>query len=94
VPTLWPQCRSAIFLKIADVRACASSGVDETQAIHCALHEFALKVLPQYEADDGPLFSTELRQVRKAWSYEGSARLVDRSATLQNIPWFFEKRET
>lgn len=26
-------------------------GVDETQAIHLALHELAAKVLPQYEAD-------------------------------------------
>jgi hypothetical protein len=71
VPTLWPQCRSAIFLKIADVRACASLGVDETHPIHRALHEFALKVLPQYEADDGPLSSTQLRQIKKAWSYKG-----------------------
>jgi hypothetical protein len=94
VPTLWPQCRSAIFLKVAAVCACASLGVDETQAIHRALHEFALKVLPQYEADGGPLSSTQLRQIKKARSYEGSARLGDRSATLRNNPWFFEKRET
>jgi hypothetical protein len=40
-------------------------GVDETQAIHMALHEMAVKVLPQYEADDGPLTATQLRQIRK-----------------------------
>jgi hypothetical protein len=40
-------------------------GVDETQAIHRALHELALKVLPQYEADDGPLTATQLRQIKK-----------------------------
>lgn len=40
-------------------------GVDETQAIHLALHELAAKVLPQYEADDGPLTATQLKQIRK-----------------------------
>lgn len=41
-------------------------GVDETQAIHLALHELAVKVLPQYEADDGPLAAAQLRQIRKS----------------------------
>lgn len=40
-------------------------GVDETQAIHQALHELAIKVLPQYEADDGPLTATQIRQIKK-----------------------------
>ena len=40
-------------------------GVDETHAIHRALRELALKVLPQYEADDGPLTATQLRQLKK-----------------------------
>ena len=40
-------------------------GVDETQAIHQALHEPAIKILPQYEADDGPLSATQLRQIKK-----------------------------
>ena len=40
-------------------------GVNETQAIHRALHELALKVLPQYEADDSPLTATQLRQIKK-----------------------------
>jgi len=40
-------------------------GVDETQAIHLALHELAVKVLPQYEPDDGPLTAVQLRQIRK-----------------------------
>lgn len=39
-------------------------GVDETQAIHQALHELATKVLPQYEADDGPLTAAQLRQIK------------------------------
>lgn len=40
-------------------------GVDETQAIHHALHELAVKILPQYEADDGPLTAAQLRQIKK-----------------------------
>ena len=40
-------------------------GVDETQAIHLALHDMAVKLLPQYEADEGPLTTTQLRQIKK-----------------------------
>jgi len=40
-------------------------GVDETQAIHLALHQMAVRVLPQYEADDGPLTAAQLRQIKK-----------------------------
>lgn len=40
-------------------------GVDETQAIHRALHEMAVRVLPQYEADDGPLTAAQVRQIKK-----------------------------
>ena len=40
-------------------------GVDETQAIHLALHALAVKLLPQYEADDGPLTTAQLKQIRK-----------------------------
>ena len=40
-------------------------GVDETQAIHFALHEMAVKLLPQYEADDGPLTASQIRQIKK-----------------------------
>jgi len=40
-------------------------GVDETQAIHHALHELAVKLLPQYEADDGPLTAAQVRQIRR-----------------------------
>ena len=40
-------------------------GVDETQAIHLALHDMAVKLLPQYEADDGPLTAGQLRQIKK-----------------------------
>jgi hypothetical protein len=50
-------------------------GVDETQAIHRALHELALKVLPQYQADDGPLTATQLRQIKKRVP-QGSKRSV------------------
>lgn len=40
-------------------------GVDETQAIHRALHELAVKVLPQYEADEAPLTVSQLSQIKK-----------------------------
>lgn len=40
-------------------------GVDETQAIHHALHELAVKLLPQYEADDGPLTAAQIRQIKR-----------------------------
>ncbi len=40
-------------------------GVDETQAIHHALHELATKVLPQYEQDEGPLSAAQMRQIKK-----------------------------
>lgn len=40
-------------------------GVDETQAIHRALHELAVRVLPQYKQDDGPLTATQVRQIKK-----------------------------
>ena len=50
-------------------------GVDETQAIHRALHELDLKVLRQYEVDDGPLTATQLRQISKRVP-QGSKRSV------------------
>jgi hypothetical protein len=40
-------------------------GVDETQVIHLALHEMAVKLLPQYAADEGPLTGALIRQIRK-----------------------------
>ena len=40
-------------------------GVDETQAIHRALHDLAVKLLPQYEADEGALTSVQLRQIKR-----------------------------
>ena len=40
-------------------------GVDETQALHIALHELAVRILPQYEPDDGPLSAAQIRQIKK-----------------------------
>lgn len=40
-------------------------GVDETQTIHYALHELAVKILPQYEQDDGPLTAQQMQQIKK-----------------------------
>jgi len=50
-------------------------GVDETQAIHRALHELAVRMLPQYEADDGPLTTTQVHQIKKRIP-QGSKRSV------------------
>jgi hypothetical protein len=46
-------------------RLAAQLGVDETQAIHQALHELAVRVLPQYEQDDGALTAAQVRQIKK-----------------------------
>jgi len=46
-------------------RLAAQLGVDETQAIHQALHELAVRVLPQYEQDNGPLTAVQVRQIKK-----------------------------
>ena len=40
-------------------------GVDETQTIHMALHEMAVRLLQQYEADDGQLTAAQVRQIKK-----------------------------
>lgn len=50
-------------------------GVDETQAIHRALHDLAVKLLPQYEADDGPLSATQVHQIKESVP-QGSKRSV------------------
>ena len=56
-------------------------GVDETQAIHRALHELAVKVLPQYEQDDGPLTAAQVRQIKKR-AAQGTKRSV-RSSLIE-----------
>jgi hypothetical protein len=50
-------------------------GVDETQAIHRALHELAVKMLPQYEADDGPLTTAQVRQIKKRVPQRGKSSI-------------------
>jgi hypothetical protein len=64
-------------------------GVDETQAIHHALRELAIKLLPQYAPDDGPLTASQVRQIRKqvhedALPEQGSKRSV-RSSLLAPV---------
>ena len=46
-------------------RLAKALGVDETQAIHMALHQMALRVLPQYEPDAGPLTAVQIKQIRR-----------------------------
>ena len=59
-------------------------GVDETQAIHLALHDLAVKMLPQYEADDGPLTAAQMRQIKKR-APQGKKRSV-RSSLFEVQP--------
>ena len=56
-------------------RLAAHLGLDETQTIHKALHDLAVKVLPQYEADDGALTAAQVRQMKKRVP-QGSKRSV------------------
>jgi hypothetical protein len=65
-------------------RLAAQLGVDETQAIHQALHELAVRVLPQYEQDDGPLTAAQLRQIKKRVP-QGTKRSV-RSNLIETEP--------
>jgi hypothetical protein len=46
-------------------RLAESLGVDETQAIHLALRDLAVRSLPQYEADDGQLTVAQMRQIKQ-----------------------------
>ena len=59
-------------------------GVDETQAIHLALRDLAVKMLPQYEADDGPLTAAQMRQIKKR-APQGKKRSV-RSSLFEVQP--------
>lgn len=60
-------------------------GVDETQAIHLALHELAAKVLPQYERDNGPLSAAQVRQIKKRVP-QGTKRSVRSSLVEKASP--------
>jgi hypothetical protein len=62
-------------------RLAAYLGVDETQAIHQALHDLAARVLPQYEPDEGPLSAVQMRQIKKRIP-QGTKRAV-RSSLLK-----------
>lgn len=59
-------------------------GVDETQAIHLALHDMAVKLLPQYEADEGPLTAAQFQQVKKR-AQQGKKKSV-RSSLFEADP--------
>lgn len=59
-------------------------GVDETQVIHLALHNMAVKLLPQYEADDGALTAAQMRQIKKR-APQGKKRSV-RSSLFEVAP--------
>ena len=56
--------------------------MDETQAIHLALQDMAAKLLPQYEADEGPLTTTQIRQIKKG-TPQGKKRSVRSSLFVE-----------
>ena len=62
-------------------RIAKALGVDETQAIHRALRELAIKVLPQYERDDGPLTAVQMQRIRQR-APQGTKRSV-RSSLIE-----------
>lgn len=41
-------------------------GLSKTDAIHLAVREFANRILPRYELDDGPLTDAQLSAIRAA----------------------------
>lgn len=59
-------------------------GVDETQVIHTALAALAVKMLPLYEADEGPLSGAQMHQLRKHIP-QGKQRAV-RSSLIETVP--------
>jgi antitoxin component of RelBE/YafQ-DinJ toxin-antitoxin module len=59
-------------------------GVDETQAIHLALHDMAVRLLSQYDADECLLTARQLRQIRKL-APQGKKRSV-RSSLFEVEP--------
>lgn len=60
-----PQDSATGVTRTTAKRLAETMGVDETQVIHLALHDLAVKVLPQYEADEGALTKTQLSQIKK-----------------------------
>lgn len=60
-----PQDSATGVTRTTAKRLAETLGVDETQVIHLALHDLAVKVLPQYEADEGALTKTQLSQIKK-----------------------------
>ena len=47
-------------------RLATTLGIKETQVLHYAVRQLARDVLPEYEADDGPLSAAQLRSIREA----------------------------
>jgi hypothetical protein len=56
-------------------RLAAELDLSETQVVHLALRRLARELLPQYEADDGPLTAVQRRAIAKAVP-QGKAKSV------------------
>jgi hypothetical protein len=61
-------------------RLAAKVGVNKNQLIHIELHDLAVKLLPQYEADDGHLTNVQLRQIKKCVPQGGLCSVRSRLA--------------
>lgn len=59
--------------------------MDETRAIHLALHDMAVKLLPQYVAAEGPLTTDQVRQIKKG-APQGKKRSVRSSLFVEVEP--------
>ena len=77
-----PQDSATGVTRTTTKRLAEVLGVDETQALHIALHELAVKILPQYELDDGPLNATQIRQIKKIASVSEKKKSVRSSLFL------------
>jgi hypothetical protein len=58
------DCATGVTRSTAQ-RLAKTLGVNETQVVHLALRALAARVLPQYEADEGPLTSVQCKQIKK-----------------------------
>ena len=86
IPFRYRAADSATGVTRATARRLAEQlGVDETQVIHLALHDMAAKLLPQYEADEGPLTTTQVRQIKKG-APQGKKRSVRSSLFVEVEP--------
>lgn len=60
--------------------------VNEAKVIHLALRDMALKTLPRYEADDGPLTATQIQQIKQLAPQRKQLSLRSSLLPMSEIP--------